>query len=128
MKQRYCYSAETFNLLNLWTLDIKDPEIKREYDLYRIRRVNSLCWPFVGCFLFLIVAGLIMYFFMGATLADAMQPMYKGLAVVAFLLPRIFCNRYSPQSIIFAQSVTLLYVNLAFRGYIPGQGEPEQMV
>lgn len=43
--RKYMYSEETYNLLNNFTLTIKDPDIQREYSQYRTSRFNKLFWP-----------------------------------------------------------------------------------
>ena len=127
-QQKYCYSNETYNILNLWTLDINDAEIRREYETYRISRVNNMFWPLV-CFAILTnIFGWLNYFLLSGELAGALKPLHNFVTVFVLLVPRLCCNRCSPQSVILAQTVTLWYVNLAFRGYLPGHDTPQEKI
>ena len=108
--QKYFYSAETHNILNLLTLDIKDKEIAREYELYRIKRFNDLFWPLVGVFALFNTFGWLSYFLNNGELASAVRPAHQWVAVIFMMIPRYCCNRYSPQSWILCMSVSLVLV------------------
>jgi hypothetical protein len=59
--QKYLYSEETNNILNLLTLQIKDKEIDREYELFRAKRFKDVFWPVVIYYVCLNLYGLVMF-------------------------------------------------------------------
>ena len=44
---RFAYSDETFNLLNYFTLGIKDHEITKMLDELRADKLNECFWPII---------------------------------------------------------------------------------
>jgi hypothetical protein len=50
LQRKYLYNEETHRILNLFTLEIEDKEISREYELFRIQRFNELFWPLIAVF------------------------------------------------------------------------------
>ena len=123
--QKYCYSEDTHNILNLLTLEIKDKEIAKEYELYRIQRFNHIFWPVVLIFTLYNVFGWLSYFGSDGELASALRPAHMYISALIMLIPRYCCNRYSPQSWILACCPTLIMTQLAFRGYLPGHDTPQ---
>lgn len=106
-KQKHFYSEETYNILNHFTLDIKDKEIATEYELYRIKRFHGLFWPLVGIFVLYNIFGWVGYFFNNGELGEALRPLHQWIIVVILLIPRFCCQRYSPHSWLIAPCVTL---------------------
>jgi hypothetical protein len=96
--RKYFYSDETYNILNYATLEIEDKEIAKEYELYRIKRFNSMFWPIVTIFMYFNVFNWINYFSKGSELASALRPLHLVIAIIIMAIPRYCCNRYSPQS------------------------------
>ena len=50
LKQRYIYSKETYQVLNNFTLQIKDKIIEQEYAEFRMKKFNNTFWPQVGLY------------------------------------------------------------------------------
>ena len=96
LKQKWFYSEETHNILNLFTLDIKDKEIASEYELYRIKRFNGLFWPLFWVFVVYNGLSLVNYFFRGGELGEALRPLHMWLVVIIIVIPRTFFPRYTP--------------------------------
>ena len=127
LKTKYLFSEETHNILNLATLDIHDKEIATEYELFRIKRFNGLFWPLICVFVLYNLFGWLSYFLSGGELGEALRPLHQWVIVLILLIPRLFFKRYTPQSWILANFPTLLLVQFAIRGYIPGQDTPRQL-
>ena len=104
------YSDETYNILNYATLQIEDKEIAKEYELYRIKRFNSMFWPLVAIFMWFNLFGWISFLTQGGELASAIRPVHLIIALIIIAIPRYCFNRYSPQSWIFSQSIALIAV------------------
>lgn len=67
------------------------------------------------------------YLFRGGEQESAVRSLHLWLIVLVFLTARTFAKRYTPQSMMFAMLPTFLFVNLAFRGWLPGHDSPQQM-
>ena len=51
--RRLAYSEKTHNILNNITLQIKDPDIRKQYDHERVENFDALFWPMIfvsACF------------------------------------------------------------------------------
>ena len=75
-KARYLYSEETHGVLNLLSLDIKDREIAKEYELYRSKRFRGLYWPLFVYVIVLTIFGWTQYFFGNGEIAEAVRPLH----------------------------------------------------
>jgi hypothetical protein len=73
--------------------------------------------PFTFCILLFIATGLINYLFLDGGLAAAIKPAHNIYAITALVLPRLLCKKFTPQGMLFAQTGTLIFFNLCFRGY-----------
>jgi hypothetical protein len=124
LKQKWFYSEETHNILNHFTLEIKDKEIATEYELYRIKRFNGLFWPLFCVFVMYNVFGWVNYFFGGGELGEALRPLQQWLVIIIMLIPRTFFPRYTPYSWFFCSLPTHVVLHLSMRGYFPGQDSP----
>ena len=51
--RRNAYSQDTHFLLNNWTLELKDREIKIAFEKQRADRFDSFFWPSIGFVVFL---------------------------------------------------------------------------
>ena len=108
--KKWLYSPETYNILNYLTLEIKDKDIEREYELYRIKRFNDLYWPLVAILLAYCVVSWSAFLFGEGTLAAAENTYSNLLIIFVMTLFRYTCNRYSPQSWILCCFSMLLLV------------------
>ena len=90
------YSKETHFILNYWTLQIHDKEIRQEYTHYRVSRFNKIFWPFTICMLLFNVANWLAYFYGDGMLSSAQRVLYSLVLVFVMAVFRYTCNKYSP--------------------------------
>ena len=60
--KRNAYSQDTHLLLNNWTLELKDKEIKKAFEKQRADRFDSFFWPFIGLVISLAFIFITLYF------------------------------------------------------------------
>ena len=65
--KRDAFREETYHLLNYYTLSIRDKQIEREYEQYRINRMNELFWPCFAMTSIFFVGGWLSSFLGGST-------------------------------------------------------------
>ena len=125
--QSRMYSEDTHEILNYFTLQIKDKEIAKEYETYRTNRFNKLFWPQVIVYAWYNINGWIQYLTGAETISFAVRPSHLLLCVIIQALPRYFCNKYSTLTVVPSSAIPLILVQLAFRGYLPGQDTPDRL-
>jgi hypothetical protein len=118
--ERYLYNDETHRILNLLTLEIKDKAIAEEYELYRTMRYRAIYWPFVIFVVVLTVMSWLQYFFGEGALAHAIRPLHLQMDVLLLTFCRLFFKKDLVQAQLICPLFTLIQVQLAFRGYLPG--------
>ena len=108
--KQYFYSPSTYNLLNTLTLQIKDKEIAREYELCQIQRFNYILkWILMGLAVILTCAWAV-YFAGRSELYEALRPTHLMLNATILILARLFCTRHAAKFWIVAQLPTLILV------------------
>jgi len=126
-RQKWLYSEDTYNILNQFTLDIKDKEIATEYELYRIKRFNGVFWLLVCIYTIHTVFGWVNYFFGGGQLGEALRPLQNWLVVIIILIPRLLFPRYTPYSWFLCTLPTHFTLQLTMRGFFSGQDSPRML-
>lgn len=119
--RKHAYSPETFNLLDRWTLRIKDKEIEKEYAKQRTARFNKMFWPQVAIYLLMNSFGWYSYLNGQSGIVSALRPLNYVLIILLQAIPRYFCNHLSVFSVVPCTFLNLLMIFLIFRGYLPEQ-------
>lgn len=106
--RKLMYSAETNHLLNLLTLQIHDPEIAREYQLFQTQRFLWILKLMSLGYLLRYAIHLGQYWAGSIDVGELIEPLYFVLNLAVLMLPILLCRRHTPKFWVLSQIPALV--------------------
>ena len=94
--RKHRHHEETFGLLNYFTLAIKDPEIEKEYEEMRIKRMDEMFKPMGFLCLTFLVGGWVGTMANEQVVASGIGTTLQQTWFLTFIVSHYFFHRYQP--------------------------------